>query len=485
MEERSKTTTNPGLTSTLKEDLDRFISHRYVDITLIFLIILSVSLLVLERIHDADSRLGHIVDFFGDLLTCIFVVELSIRCYVAENKWQFFKSWWVDILAVLPLLRSLRFLRILRMLRILRVGMILNRRISSVSQTFRESFSEVTLVVVLLLAAVFLGAVGVHFAERNNPAFRELSSSFWWSFLSLMAGEPVEGMPRSVPGKLLLVGVMLCGMTIFALLIGVVSAGMATRLREQMKNQINEIRKQRNHVIICGVNRMLNRVIEEMQYMPEFQERGIVVISEADELPPLSKKIRYPSNVFFIQGDYTKLHVLYDAGLQYASIAILLADKTMQRPDQDRDARTVLAAMLIERQSKKWGREIFTCVELLNADNMEQLEAQGVEELVVLDDYGGSIIAASSSNQGMVKVFNELFTRGWGNTFIKEPISKFSYLIGKTVLEAISLLKTKDDAILLAVERRQESSPKVNPPADMVLDEGDLLVLIAPMSKRR
>ena len=118
-------------------------------------------------------------------------------------------------------------------------------------------------------------------------------------------------------------------------------------------------------------------------------------ITEGETLPPLSERIKYPANVYHLQGDYTKISGLDQAGLRHASTAILLADKTQPRSDQDRDARTVLAAMLIERRSHRLGRDIFTCVELLNRDNMEQLEAQGVEELVFLNDYGGSIIAAS------------------------------------------------------------------------------------------
>jgi Trk K+ transport system NAD-binding subunit len=139
--------------------------------------------------------------------------------------------------------------------------------------------------------------------------------------------------------------------------------------------------------------------------------------------------------------------------------------------------------MLIERHSKKVDRDIFTCVELLNRDNMEQLEVMGVEELVFLDDYGGSIIAASSANQGMVKIFNELFHRGWGNTFIKHPISSFPELVGQKVLDAVCWLKEHRNAILLAVERTDESGAKdsiVNPSKDEELKEDDLLILIAP-----
>lgn len=247
-----------------------------------------------------------------------------------------------------------------------------------------------------------------------------------------------------------------------------------------MKNQESEISKQRNHIVICGVNRMLNKIIEEIQYIPEFRRTGIVVIAEfEDDLPTLSPLIRNPANVFFLQGDYTKISDLKKAGLDYAAMAILLADKTKPRSDQDRDARTVLAAMLIERYRKQLGNDIFTCVELLNPDNKEQLKALDVEEVVLLDDYGGSIIAASSINEGMVPVFNELFTRGWGNAFMKKPV--FKEIIGKTVLESVLWLKENHGAVLLALERLENGKRKhiVNPESDIKLEADDQLILIA------
>jgi voltage-gated potassium channel len=258
---------------------------------------------------------------------------------------------------------------------------------------------------------------------------------------------------------------------------------MVHRLRSQMRDQKTEISKQRNHVIICGVNRMLNKIIEELQYLPDYRRVGIVVVAELEEPPALSPKVRDPGSVYFMQGDYTKLNVLREAGLSYARIAILLADKSRPRSDQDRDARTVLAAMLIERERQKQGEEIFTCVELLNRDNKEQLKALDVEEVVLLDDYGGSIIAASSVNEGMMPVFNELFTRGWGNAFAKHPI--FEQLVGKSVLEATCWLKEQKNAVLLGVERRKEGRREVvvNPKGSFRLRADDQLVVVADIDQ--
>ncbi len=465
----------------LKHRVDRFMRRPLVDGAVIVLILLSVAALLVEATAPGNSRLGSIAANVGDVITILFVVELSLRYYAAERHRDFWVSYWLDVLSVLPLFRPLRFLRVLRLLRIIRIGLMLNRHISAMSRTLRDSMGEFIVVVVLLVAVVLVGTVGVGFAEQGNPSFGRLGFNFWWSLFSLVGGGPVEGapVPHSVLGRIFMLAIMISSMTIFAILTGIVSAGMVHSLKEQMMNQKTEIAKLTDHVIICGVNRMVGRIVEELQYLPEYRHKGIVIVAEFEEPPPVPARTRYPANIYFLQGDYTKLSVLREAGLARASSAILLADKTKPRSDQDRDARTVLAAMLIERERSKQQDDIFTCVELLNPDHMEQLRSMGVEELVVLDEYGGSIIAASSANQGMVPVFNELFTRGWGNAFMKKPLPR--ELEGKDVRYALTWLKENENGLLLAVDRKDSlASPVVNPPMDMELRKGDHLVLIAP-----
>lgn len=112
------------------------------------------------------------------------------------------------------------------------------------------------------------------------------------------------------------------------------------------------------------------------------------------------------------------MEVLRQAGLERAAVAILLADKTVPRSDQDRDAHTVLAALTIE----KINRGIFTCVELLSRENQSHLTLAGVEEIIVPDEYGGKILAAAARNRGIVCMLDELLTRERGNNFYKSAL---------------------------------------------------------------
>ncbi|MCI0513168.1 TrkA C-terminal domain-containing protein, partial [candidate division KSB1 bacterium] len=157
----------------------------------------------------------------------------------------------------------------------------------------------------------------------------------------------------------------------------------------------------------------------------------------------------------------------------HADIAILLADKSLPRSDQDRDARTILAALTIEKLNPR----IYTCVELLNRDNDSHIKMIGVEEIVVGDEYSGNIIAASARNLGIIPILDELLTSKYGNQFYKVPVP--APWLGKNVGEVTNLLKTQYGAILIALARSQLKKNLVNPPAEMQLEPEDQLVLIA------
>jgi len=364
--------------------------------------------------------------------------------------------------------------RVLRLLRVFRAGVILGRRLSLFSGSFRRTAAEALFVGLVLVVIVLTGAVGVHMLEGPRW-YGTFDESFWWSFLSFMSAQPVDLLPQTTAGKLITVLLMLGGMTIFAMLTGVIMAAFVQRMRESMSQRKDEIARLQDHVVICGWNRAGDRIVSEL--LEGFgRRRDVVVVAELDDIPALAAPALDRSRLWFVKGDYTRIEVLREANIAHATVAVLLADKSQpQRSDQDRDARTVLAVMLIE----KLNPGIFSCVELLNRDNESHLRMLGVEEVVVLDDYGASMIATASKNDGLVSIFNELFSSR-GNHFCKVEAGPDD--VGATVGTIGPRLKATSNALLLAVERPSGEGRRrrsiVNPPLDLVVAAGDRLVLI-------
>jgi len=497
-----------------------FINHPLTDLVVMLLIVLSVGLLIWEASADPTSALYHDLVYANFVITLVFAFELSIRFYAERRKSRFFRRYWLDILAVLPLFRPLRFLRFLRLLRVFRLGVLLYRRFNAVSAAFRKGFGEQVLVagfiVVIVLASAMVLTItegrisnrqAARAAERSEEAgagagqgveaggdpargekddrpsaFGDFLYSLRWSALSLVAGEPIEEMPRTVYGFIVTLAVMLGGLTLFATFTGVVTAIVVNRLRGGLEQFEMDLEELNQHTLVCGYNRACRLIIEELQTDSEIRRRGIVVITEGDVRDRFEHTEVDLSRVHLIRGDWTHSDVLTRCGAERAGIAVVLADRTRDLSDQDRDARTLLAALTLERINPR----IFTCAELLNSQNEANLKLAGIDEVIARDKYTGSMIAAGARSLGIVGVLKELLTSKWGNQFYKVDLPEA--WSGRTVAEVRAELSDEHEAILVAVETpvegRHSGQVDVNPKARTVLASGQRLVLIADRQPR-
>ncbi|MBD1864419.1 MULTISPECIES: ion transporter [Trichocoleus] len=459
-----------------KSRLDRFIHAPQTEIGLALLILLSVLLIVAGIVVEDPGPKYHLVRYLEELLTLVFIVELAIRYYIARNKQRFWRNYWLDIIAVIPFPPTLRILRLLRLLRLLRVGILVNRNLYRLSARSNVSLGAQLGLLSIVGLIVLVGALAIYLLEGNqNPAFNSLEDALWWSFFTLVSGEPIGGEPTTNAGRLVTLIVMIGGLTLFAVLTGVISAVMVQRLRNVIEAKYLELDELRKHIVICGWNRSGSLLIEELQADPAMRHRPIVVVAEFGETPERDLKRIDRSLIHFYVGDYTTIDVLENVGIYHASRAILLADATHPRSDQDRDARTVLAALTIEKLQPG----IYTCAQLLDRKNSVQLRVAGVEDVIVADELASHLIATSARNKGSVDMMSELLTVQIGNQIYK--ISAPESWRGMTFWAASERLKDEFDAILVAVEQKVEGRRKtlVNPPKTEALKLGDNLIVIA------
>lgn len=459
----------------LQRRVHRFMNHWVTEICVAVLIVGSVALLLVEAALEPSHPYFDLIVEINYGITVTFAVELSLRFYGHQKKSTFFRRYWYDLLALIPLFRVARFLRVFRLLRVFRFGVIAIRRLSRVTRMFRYVRVEYVIVGFLALTVVLMGGLSMRYVE---PGFDSLVDAMWFSLMTLVAAEPIGADPGTTFGKVVTVSIMLGGMTVFAVLIGTVSAVMVDTFRRlQLKPMALDDLEQ--HVLICGWNQAGPLVLEELVEADRRFE-NVVIVSERDDLDQLPIIQSHPSEVFTVQGDYTRVDVLQDAGIERASYAILLADSTIEeRSSQDRDARSVLAAMLIE----KINPGIYTTVQLLNRDNESSLAEIGVEEIIVSDEYVGNIMATVTKNRGIVAMLDELLTAKWGHQFYKDPVPE--EFVGREVGDVLGPLKDRYDATLLGVDLQDPNARRsilVNPPRDLVLESEYRLFVTAEMS---
>ena len=475
------TTLTPHMVDpSLRHRLSRLMQSPTVEYALIGMILVSVGLVVAEVIIEPQTTAFQWIQWIQGILTGIFIVELGVRFAIARKKRRFFRNYWLDILAVIPFVHAFRILRLLRLLRLLRAGILLNRNLNRLSSTLAASIGAQVGVFVVIGLITLVGGLGIYLVEGPQDArFDSLREAFWWSFLTLVAGEPIGGDPRSDGGRAIALIVMMGGLTTFAVFTGVVSAVMIQRLKTVMEFKAVELDELQGHIVICGWNREGHLIVEELLAEKELAHTAIAIVAEFTETPEKDLRHLNLSQLFFYSGDYTAIDVLENIGIYNASRAILLADDTRPRTDQDRDARTVLAALTIE----KLNPNIYTCAQLLNRKNDVQLKIAGVDDIIVATEVTSHLIATSIRNQGLVGVLSELLTVQTGNQFYRVPLPPS--WVGQTCFTISQQLQQRFESILVAVETTTDGNlpqTQVNPPKDRQMQNGDRLVVIAPRS---
>jgi voltage-gated potassium channel len=493
---------------TAKERVGQVVHHPVVSVAIVLLILASVGMVCAQLLLPPHHAAQQPLETAQLVISGVFALELSLKAWVAPDRAVFLWQYWLDIIAIIPWVHSLRVLRVLRLLRVFRAALILSRRVGFVSQLVRSGLGEYAALGLIVLVLIASGTLALHHAERDllladhpdvdperledwnrrqEPEQRhelaEPENALWATVFFLVANEPMVAIPRTGVGKAVALLTMFGGLTTFAVFTGVVTALMVNRLRRRMEIDDMDRYHLTRHLVICGWNNRVPLVLEEV--LSAEREFAIVIVADLAETPPEVARLDGAGRVFFVRGDFTRPEVLEQARIHHAERAILCSDSTKERSDQDRDARTVLAALMIERMNPT----IHTCAELLNRQNEYHLRMAGVEEVVVTSEAGGHHLALAALHAGLSKVVQELLTVKQGQALCKLKVP--DGLRGATFAIALERLKREQDALLIGLEVRGQDGAKaegyqllVNPSPETVLGERDNLILITFAGKQ-
>ena len=447
-----------------------FLHDHRTEYVLFILIIFSVLLVPAEQLVTSDTTRKGVVQA-SNILTGIFIFELVLRFWTVQKKHKFLVRYWIDILAVLPLVRPLRMLRVLR---VFRAGVLFNRRSSNLGGSlFSGSTSSVTSLAAASLALVLVTAQVLHELSRRNGHTVSFEDLLWASVFTLVGGEPIGLDPQFRADRTITLVLMIGGLTVFGVFVGGVSAGMVSRLTKGMELYEMDLDELVDHVLILGWNGSGRTVVRELLGPGTPPDRSVVVVTESTCPPDMPRDVRQ-HHLYHHQGDYTRVDVLKQVGVSEASQVVLLTDGTIPRSNQDRDARTVLAALTIERLAP----HIYTGAELNSRESEPLLKMAGVEEIVIGDWYAGVILGSASRNRRLVSVLDEILTLG-GNAFYSVELQARHH--GMTVRKLHQVFVEEHGALLVSIDKHQDVPrvPMVNPDPDLTVAKGDIAMVLA------
>ena len=218
------------------------------DVLLLFLILLSVLVVMLDSIAVFHENYRYLFDIIEWIITLLFSIEYALRIIVVKKPIKYITSFFgiIDLLSILPQylsfffvssgsLAALRALRLLRVFRILKLTRFIGES-NFLIRSLKASRAKigVFLFTVFILSIIF-GTI-MYLIEGEENGFTSIPESVYWTIVTLTTVGYGDIAPGTTIGRFIASIIMIMGYGIIAVPTGIVSAEMAQKRRRPDTN---------------------------------------------------------------------------------------------------------------------------------------------------------------------------------------------------------------------------------------------------------
>lgn len=209
------------------------------DITLLWIILISVLVVLLESVPELGARFHYTFFAIEWVLTILFSIEYLLRIWISPKPLRYIFSFWgfIDLLSIFPTYLSLfvtgyHYLLVVRIFRLLRIFRVLKLvRFLSEAQVLvkalRASMYKISIFLVVVLSIVtFLGTI-MYVIEGGKEGFTSIPQSIYWAIVTVTTVGYGDMVPHTVLGKFISSIAMIIGYAIIAVPTGIVTVEMS------------------------------------------------------------------------------------------------------------------------------------------------------------------------------------------------------------------------------------------------------------------
>jgi len=208
------------------------------DLALIFFILLSVLLVMLDSIIGIHDQWGAWLLGGEWLITVLFTLEYLLRLAVARRPGRYARSFYgvVDLLSILPnylsiflpgmqFLTTVRIMRILRIFRILKLVQFLGEG-SNLWQALKRSRHKITVFLTTVMTVVVVVGSLMYLIEGAGSGFTSIPKSIYWAIVTMTTVGYGDIAPATPLGQIVASLLMIVGYGIIAVPTGIVTSEM-------------------------------------------------------------------------------------------------------------------------------------------------------------------------------------------------------------------------------------------------------------------
>lgn len=219
------------------------------DIILLFVILFSIFLVMLESVESIDAQYGYILDISEWIITILFSIEYLARIITVKNPRKYIFSFYgiIDLLSTIPKYLSLfilgahslvviRALRLLRVFRILKLTRFIGES-ANFGKALRQSRAKIAVFITFVIVlCIILGSVMYLIENDKESGFTSIPRSVYWAIVTLTTVGYGDIAPITALGQFIASLIMILGYGIIAIPTGIISSEMTRTDKKLIPN---------------------------------------------------------------------------------------------------------------------------------------------------------------------------------------------------------------------------------------------------------
>ena len=475
---------------------DNFRYKHYFDIFMFVLVLISVGILLYDIRHEIHPLLE---DFDYYFITWVFLIEYIIRVWVYNDihkiiineyeeatflgreislkkvmkeiilkKWEYIKTPFaiIDFLAILPGYRPLRMLRIFvifRLFKLLRYVKSLNTFIEVLAN---KKFELFILLVAVSFVTVIGGVVIYVFEAHINHKIDNLFDAFYWALVTITTVGYGDITPVTPEGKALTMILIVFGVGFISFSTSIIASAFTERIEDLKTDRIiREIKGMNDVYMICGFSNEAEILAQRLK-----KENYDFFIVDVDE-----NKVNKAMHKQYIamKGDVTEREFLKKLDFGNISKIFVLTNDDIAN------------AFIILSIRAYTNAEIFALVN--DEKNTAKLKKAGAKHVVSPTTATALLISEYIGHPITFKVIDAILNEKKSAVIDEIVVIEGSILDGKIIGEInfeqykiilFGVLKTKEYELLRETFKLKDSYFYFNPPFDLRLEAGDVIVIM-------
>ncbi|NJN07374.1 MAG: cag pathogenicity island protein Cag26 [Richelia sp. RM1_1_1] len=301
--------------------------------------------------------------------------------------------------------------------------------------------------------------------KPSDTNIKNFWDGLWWTITTITTVGYGDIYPKTVPGKIIAVAVMLVG-TVALELSRVLFFSIV--IDRKIKGKIQEalgigFYDDENHIIICEYSHRLNPIVKELRKNPETKKTPIVLIADIERNPIND------DNFHFIKGPIN-FDNLEKANLKQAKTVIILGD--YQLSAENRDYKAILACLNV----RKINQEVYTILEIADETHIETYKGIA-NEIIVTGRFSSLLISNAVINHNISEVIFDILTYQYGSQILKISVSKDQ--IESRFIDVFTDMKRNEQKTVIAIEIGETKEIITNPLPNHKLKANDYLIVIS------